>query len=105
MATFLMISKHTPDKCPAYNETTKRAYAKLLANMKARQTKYGVKLIGAWTAHLEHQSYTIFDAPSLEAYQAFSMDPDILAINAGETIEVKMVTNMEEVAKMLQVVT
>jgi len=32
------------------------------------------------------------------------MDPDIVAINAGETIEVKMVTNIEQVAKMLQLV-
>jgi len=87
-----------------HNETTKRAYAKLLANMKERQTKYGVKLIGAWTAHLEHKNYTVFDALSLEAHQAFSMDPDIMTINAGETIEVKMVTNIEQVANMLQLV-
>jgi hypothetical protein len=102
MATFLMISKHAPDKCPMYNETTKRAYARWLANLKEKQTKYGVKPIGAWTAHGEHKSYAVFDAPSLEACQAYMMDPDVLAINASETMEVKMVINMEEVVKMLQ---
>ena len=102
MATFLMITKHAPDKCPMYNETAKRAWAKLFANQGEIQTKDGVKPIGAWTVHGEHQTFGVFEAPSLEALHAYMMDPDVLAINASETMELKMVIGMEEVLKMLQ---
>jgi len=102
MATFLMITKHAPDKCPMYNETAKRAWAKLFASQGEKQTKYGVKIIGGWTVHGEHQTFGVFDAPSLEALHAYMLDPDVLAVNASDIIEVKMVMGMEEVAKMLQ---
>ena len=102
MATFLAMSKHAPDKCPMFNETTKRVYAKWFSTVAENYRKHGVKLIGGWTVHGEHLNFWVVDAPSLEALQALMMEPDILALSAIETMEFKVAMNMEEVAKMMQ---
>ncbi len=102
MATFLCISKHAPDKCPMFNETTKRVYAKWASSYAESYRKHGVKLVGAWTVHGEHVNVWVVDAPSLEAFQALNMEPEIQALSAIETMEFKMAANMEEVLKMLQ---
>jgi uncharacterized protein with GYD domain len=102
MATFLAISKHAPDKCPMFNETTKRVYEKWYNSVAENYRKHGVKLIGGWTVHGEHLNFWVVDAPSLEALQALMMEPDILALSAIETMEFKVAMNMEEVAKMMQ---
>lgn len=102
MVTFLAISKHAADKCPMYNETTKRVYEKWYSSVAENYRKHGVKLIGAWTVHGEHLNFWVVDAPSLEAFQALMMEPDILALSAIETMEFKMAMNMEEGMKMLQ---
>ena len=102
MATFLCISKHAPDKCPMFNETTKRVYAKWASSYAESYRKHGVKLIGGWTVHAEHLNFWVVDAPSLEAFQALMMEPDILALSAIESMEFKMATSMEEAVKMMQ---
>jgi len=102
MATFLAMSKHAPDKCPTFNETTKRVYEKWFSSVAENYRKHGVKLIGGWSVHGEHLNFWVIEAPSLEALQALMMEPDILALSAIETMEFKMAMSMEEVAKMLQ---
>ena len=102
MTTFLAISKHAPDKCTTFNETTKRVYAKWASSYAESYRKHGVKLIGGWTVHGEHLNFWVVDAPSLEAFQALMMEPDILALSAIESMEFKMATSMEEAVKMMQ---
>jgi hypothetical protein len=102
MPTFLAISRHAPDKCPVYNETTKRVYEKWFSTVAENYRKHGVKLTGGWTVHGEHLNFWVVDAPSLEAFQALMMEPDILALSAIETMEFKIAMNTEEVVKMLQ---
>ena len=41
----------------------------------------------AWTVHGEHLNFWAVDAPSVEAFQVLMMEPDILALNAIETME------------------
>ena len=102
MTTFLAISKHAPDKCPMFNETTRRIYEKWLSSYAESYRKNGVKLIGGWTVQSEHLNFWVVDAPSLEALQALMMEPEILALSAIETMEFKMAVNLEEVVKMMQ---
>ena len=40
--------------------------------------------------------------PSLEAFQKFSMEPEIIATSAYDTAEVKIAMSIEESMKMLQ---
>ena len=100
MATFLMISRHTPDKCPFFNEAARKAYIDFYANKSF--SKHGVKLLGAWSVSSEHQNYLLFEAPSVEAIQKAGMEPDFLAIWASETAEIKLAMGMEEAMKMLK---
>jgi hypothetical protein len=102
MVTFLATSKHAPDKCPMFNEATKKAYEKWAGSYAEIYRKHGVKLIGAWTVHGEHLNFWVIDSPSVEALQALMMEPEILALSAFETMEFKMAMNMEEILKTLQ---
>ena len=56
-------------------------------------------MVGSWTISTEHVYYMIFDAPGLEAFNDFGMEPDMLAMAAFYTAEVKIVTNLEEKVK------
>ncbi len=50
----------------------------------------------------EHLNFMVFEAPGLEAFQASMMDPTVMAMNAGETTEIKVAMNLEEINKMLR---
>ncbi len=64
--------------------------------------KYGVKMVGAWSVPNEHLDLNVIEAPSLEAFQKFMMEPEALAVSASETTEVKVAFNLEEISKMLR---
>ena len=59
-------------------------------------------MVGSWTIPPEPVYYMIFDAPGLEAFNDSSMEPDIPAMTAFHTSEVKTVTNLEEKVKKLK---
>jgi hypothetical protein len=100
MATFIMISRHTPDKCAMYNPAAKKALTEWYANKS--WIKHGVKLLGAWNVGTEHQNYIVFEAPSLDALMKAGKEPDFMAMGASETAEVKIAMDLGEVIKMLQ---
>ena len=101
MATFLMISRHTPAKCPMFNETTRKAYVEWFAKQPFNQQ--GLKLDGGWTVPNEHQSFFVVEAPSSEVLLQVSMQPEVVGMLASETIEVKPAVGMEAAMKLLQV--
>jgi len=100
MATFIMISRHTPDRCALYNQAAKKALMDWYANKS--WSKHGVKLLGAWNVGSEHQNYIVFEAPSVEALMQAAMEPDSIAWGAFETSEVKIAMDLGEVLKVLQ---
>ena len=102
MATFLMISRHTPQNCPMFHPETMKVYAAWLAKWQELATKHGIKYIAACSVNSEHLTVAIFEAPSLEAVQGYSMEPEILAMNMVDSTELKLATSMEEGIKMLQ---
>lgn len=101
MPTFLLISKHSPENCPMYNEKAKKIALAYMTKMDAWAKKYGIKVTGAATVHSEHLNIMIFEAPNLEAVQKIAMEPEAMAMSAFTTTEVKMALNMEETMKML----
>lgn len=102
LPTFLLISKHSPENCPSFNEKAKDTFINAFDKSEELAAKHDVKMVGSWTIPTEHVYYIIFDAPSLEAFNDFGMEPDILAMAAFHITEVKIVTNLEEKVKKLK---
>ena len=102
MPTFLMISRHSPESCPMLNEKTRKVYMEYLSKLDGLFKKHGIKNLWGGAVISEHLTVAICEAPSLEAFNKLCMEPEILAISAYETCEVKLAMSMEEALKMLK---
>lgn len=102
MLTFLMLLKHTPDMCAFWNEKSAKIYAEAAAKLPELEAKHGVKMVGLWNVPNEHLTVQVFEAPNFEAFQAASMEPEMLNMQNVDTIEVKLANNMEQVMQMMQ---
>jgi uncharacterized protein with GYD domain len=103
MPTFLMISKHSPENCPVFNEKVKKTALAYMNKMDAWAKKYGIKVIGTASVFSEHLNIMIFEAPDLQAIQKVGMEPEAMAMSAYTHTEVKLALNTEETMKMLGV--
>ena len=63
--------------------------------------KYGVKMIGSWAVPNEHLSFSVFEAPSLEAVTKLLIEPVFMASGSFETCEIKAAFSGEELTKMM----
>jgi hypothetical protein len=95
MPTFLLISRHSPENCPLFNEKKRKANTAYLGKLDAWSKKHGVKTVGLWSVPNEHLTFIVFEAPSLEAFQKVSMEPEAMAVATSETYEVKLALNMK----------
>jgi hypothetical protein len=104
MPTFLMMSKHAPESCPMVNERTRKVYINWLSKLDEINKKYKMKVIWVGGVPSEHLSIFVMEAPSLEAFEKASCDPENIAMMATETMEVKLVTSMtiEETIKLFK---
>ena len=102
MATFLIISRHSPENCPLNNEKMKAMTLELPDKLAGLEKKHGVKRVGAWTVVPEHLLVWVYEAPSSEALQKFSMEPELLKWMAFNTSEIKLAMTLEESNKLLK---
>jgi hypothetical protein len=102
MLTFLMFLRHTPDMCALWNEKSAKIYAEAAAKLPEFEAKHGVKMIGFWNVPNEHLTVEVFQAPNFEAFQAISMEPEIVNMQNVDTIEIKQALTMEEAMQMMQ---
>lgn len=102
MPTFLLISRHAPESCWMFNEKTRQVHLNLLNKLESFLTKYNISLLGAWFVLPEHTMYEVFDAPSLDAFQKMSMEPEIVQWSAFNTMEIKMVATVNDVMQLLK---
>jgi hypothetical protein len=102
MVTVLVISRHTPDMCAFFNEAAAKIYMESWSKLKELEAKHGVKMVGGWNVHPEHLTIQVFEAPTFEAIQAFSMEPDVVKLTSVDTQEVKVAMTLDEAAQMLQ---
>jgi len=86
------------------NERTRKAYINWLSKLDEVNKKYKLKVLWMGGIPSEHLSMFIMEAPSLEAFEKASMDPENIAMMATETMEVKLATSMtiEETLKMFK---
>jgi hypothetical protein len=94
MPTFLMMSRHAPESCPMVNEKTRKTYLNWLSKLDELNKKYKLKVLFSGGISSEHLSIFIVEAPSVEAFEKSSMEPENMALMATETMEVKLVTSM-----------
>jgi hypothetical protein len=102
MPTIIQISKHSPENCTLFNEKARKVSLDILTKLEGLAKKHGVKVIGAWNVPSEHLVIAVYEAPTFEAFQKLSMEPEILAWNAYNTTEIKAAITSEEVMKMLK---
>jgi len=102
MPTFLLISRHSPENCPMFNEKARKVLLELAGKMDRLLKKHGVKTLGIWTVPSEHLAFDLYEAPSFDAFEKLGMEPEIVALSEFETYEVKQVYGMEESMRMLQ---
>ena len=102
MPTFLIISRHSPENCPLNNEKMKAMTLELPDKLGGLEKKHGVKRVGAWTVIQEHLLVWVYEAPSSEALQNFSMEPEIVKWMAWNTSEIKLAMSFEESMKLLK---
>ena len=102
MPTFLIISRHSPENCPLNNEKMKFMTLELPGKLGGLEKKHGVNRVGAWTVIPEHLLVWVYEAPSSEALQKFSMEPELLKWMAFNTSEIKLAMSLEESMKLLK---
>lgn len=102
MPIFLGIIRHSPENCPLFNEKARKAYLEYFSKIEGIFKKHGIKNLGSWTVPNEHLTIGVVEAPSSEAFEKCGMEPEVLALSAYETYEVKSALNMEESVKMLR---
>jgi len=104
MPTFMVISRHAPEYCPEFNKNVRKAVLEFMGKFDGLLKKHGVKLVGAWFGFVptEHTNYMVYEAPSVEALQKISMEPELLAACAHWSQETIIVKSLEEKMKELQ---
>jgi len=102
MPIFLVISRHSPESCPMFNEKARKVYMDYLSKLEGRLKQHGGKMLGGYSVHTEHLGIMIFEAPSLEAFQKYSMEPEVMALSEYSTYEVKMAESIEEAMKLMK---
>ncbi len=102
MPTFLVTFRHSPENCPGHNEKVKATLMKMAEKSEEMSNKHGVKMVAGCLVDAEHFVTEIYEAPSLEAFQAFWMEPEMAAMGAYFTMEIKMGVNVKESVKKLK---
>ncbi len=101
MPTRLLIGRHSPENCSAFNEKARKVTMNLMAKLPELLEKHGVKLVGSWVCGEEHTIWSVFEAPTAEAFEKLGMEPEIYALSAFDTMEIKTVVTAEESLKRM----
>ena len=97
-----MILKDTPQTCSLFNPQSAKLTFDWLAKLPEINQKYGIKILASCTVVSEHTSTMIVEAPSFEAVQRASMEPEYFALNKFGTVEIKPALNSQETVKLMQ---
>jgi hypothetical protein len=101
MPTFMVILRHSPENCDWFNEKSRKATVEFIGKVDELMKKHEIKMLGAWTTDpAGHQSFWVVEAPSLDAFQKFGMEPQVLATSAYRTMDIKLVMSLEEEMKL-----
>lgn len=74
----LQVYTHSPESCPIGNPKNLQTTMNWLKKVDVLAAKHGVKVVGIWTDRWGHQSWAVYDAPNMEAFEAFEQEPENL---------------------------
>jgi hypothetical protein len=98
----IFFTKLSPENDPMFNEKARKVFMEFISKREALLKKHGIKGIGGWFVPMEHLLLVIDEAPSLDAFQKFLMEPEWMALLAYGTVETKIALSAEEATKMLR---
>jgi hypothetical protein len=102
MPTFLVISRHAPESCWMFHAKTRQIHLNLLHKLESLLKKYQVTLLGCWFDLPGHTLYEVYDAPNLDVFQKMSMEPEIVQWSSFNTMEIKLVSTLDDVMMVLK---
>jgi hypothetical protein len=85
-----------------FNEKARKVNSGFTGKLPGLLKKHGVKMLGAWTVPTEHLNLMVFEASSSDVFSKLLMEPEIVALSAFETYELKRAFGMEEATEMLR---
>jgi hypothetical protein len=84
------------------NEKSLKVVSEIASKQDELAAKHGIKIVGGWQVHSEHLVIQVFEAPSFDAFQAYSMEPEMMNVMNLMTTEVKVAMTLEETWQMMQ---
>jgi hypothetical protein len=58
-------------------------------------------MVGGWNVPSEHLTVQVFEAPTFEAMQAYSMEPEVMKLSNVDTAEIKVAYTLEEMGQIM----
>jgi hypothetical protein len=92
----MQVIRHSPESCPLGDPKKLEVMIKWLENIESIAFKYGIKVLGVWTDRWGHTSWVAFEAPSMETFSKFELEPENLARVTFNHIETTIVTTAKE---------
>ncbi len=88
----LQIYTHSPESCPIGNRKNLLITMDWLKKVDALAGKHGVKVVGIWTDRWGHQSWTVYDAPSMEAFEEYEQETENMEKVTFTDVDTRIVT-------------
>jgi len=92
----LQVYTHAPESCPVGNPKNLQITMDWLEKVDMLAAKYNIKVVGIWTDRWGHQSWAVYDAPSMEVFGEFEQEPEHLKRVPFTDTQTKMVTTQTE---------
>jgi len=102
MVTFLVIEGTLPQIVQLTMLEHRKVTLEAAVKLDELAKRHEVNMIGAWNVHSEHLGVQVFEAPSLEAFLAFSMEPEIVKREYYKTTGSKLATTFKETVELMQ---
>ena len=103
MPTLFVFTEHSPENCAVNNEKVKKAVLEFSSKAPPLRKKHGIKSVGSWTFEPEHQTISIVEVPSVDAWLKYGMEPEVMKYAALQTRNYfKVGMAWEEFGKLLK---
>jgi len=102
MPAIIVFQRHSVENCPMNNEKMKKMALEIMEKVPALIKKHGIKMVGNWSVPQEHLSIIVYEAPTLDVFLKFQMEPAVMKWVAQHTTEIKVAMTTEEAMKLLR---
>jgi hypothetical protein len=89
MSVFVVISTHTADQCPSANSKIRQMLTSDPSAMGKLMQKHGVKAIAGPYVSVDHRSFIVVDAPTVDALWTVAMESGLAQWNSVDFVPVK----------------